>query len=695
MNTSSKKPFLPEALKQLPAVGVVSQALELLEKGQVLIVEGGTGSGKSVVIPTMIAEAIGDVGKRIVVTQNRRILCSNMAAFLSKQMGSVVGETVGYSYKGSKRVSAKTILSFVTTGTLLRQIERVPELDGIECVVVDEIHEGMVEQHVLLTYLKRILATRPGFKIVLMSATLSADDRQRFKKFFGNVGLVSVSGRTFPVKTVYSGHTFNSGKPYRVIRNDVLKAVYETILHAHNETDEGTIICFLPGKDEILELTKRLAKRKLPVFPLYAQCTDEEKQAAIAPIQSGRKIVLATDVARSGITVEGVKAVVSSGFSRIGQVEGSRQVSGIRTVLTDKAALKQEGGRTGRTCSGTHYIVGHELTTRPEHAAPLIQTTDITGFVLRMWAKEGALHNFDWFVPPGIRQLSAAQKCLESLGAIQDTDEVGYGGAFKKGISETGRTMATMPVDPPIARFLIEAARTGVGNEGAVIAAALMSGTKLPQSWSSVEVTYSEGYQEKTMTRKYTSDVEAILSEYEQGYFDQEEHAAFRQALDECRSMLSSFPGSEAVEADSDRLEALRKALLVSFGHNAGIYVPSDFYFKDGDSLEGGCFYTGPNEESFKFMAHSRSRYGDKTTLETPNGIMLVPLNLFYFEDRVMCDMAIETNMNEYKSLFPKQADKMDYLHELIGEYRPSFTGYSVTTPTSAHDRLLVALFGS
>lgn len=699
MKKTEQRVFLPESFKIHPAAQKAKELIDLMKDHSVIIVEGETGSGKSVVLPTVIAEHYGRTRNhyRVVVTQNRRLLCESIASYVSESMGCEIGNQVGYNFKGKRKANAKTSVIFETTGTVVSHLKGNPWLSGIQCLVVDEIHEGTKDQHILLSHLKRILDSDPNFRVVLMSATLSQKDKERFNSFFDvPVGYLTVEGRSYPVERKFTGQKFNASRPYKYNRNLIAASTVDTIVKAHGEISEGTILAFLPGKAEIADVTRRLSQYDLQAYSLHAQINEDEKKEAIASITNGKKIVLCTEVARSGLTVEGVRAVISSGYSRNGQVKSENQVTGIRTHLTDWASLKQEGGRTGRTCPGVHYIIGVEEAKRPNNPLVALKSTNIMGVMLNLLATVDNISTFEWFTSPGNEQLNNAFANLKYLGAIELNSNEGADSFFDLKLSNLGWALSKMSVDPQIGKLLLVAKYLGVEKEGAILGSILLNNIKLPKNWSELTTSFEDG--SYTHTRKYESDLEAIITEFENGFFGNVEDECVLDTANELLQALSNISeddmnhlGLEYISTENKtKLDSLKTAVFCSFSHLAGMYVPNSTILDEVDyqELTGGCFYTDSNERALKFETRM-NRYNDHSM----NGLILIPLDLFFFEKDIKCSIGIEITFEDLKKFSPTQAAKLQLLYNEVGDYQPKMQGKMDKRKLTAVEKLLFSVF--
>lgn len=479
----------------LPVSQQRGQIMDAIRQHQVVIVAGETGSGKTTQLPKMLLElGYGNAGRLIGHTQPRRIAARSVAGRIAHELGERLGEgTVGYQVRFTKHAADGTRLKVMTDGILLSEIHHDRLLKKYDAIVIDEAHERSLTIDMLLGYLKRISRRRPELKIIITSATI---DPERFAHFFGKkdrhgelhpAPIVEVSGRTYPVEIRY--------RPL-VVEEDVLdddqdsdfrsteRDLTEAILDAVDElcaAGPGDILTFLPGEREIREvgeelashLTKTRPSQTIDVLPLYGRLSEQDQQKIFAPAKNAqRRIVLATNVAETSLTVPGITYVIDSGFARISRYSQRTKVQRLPIEPISQASARQRSGRSGRTSPGIAIRLYSEedFETRPEFTEPEILRTSLASVVLQMTALGlGDIESFEFVEAPDARAVRDGVRLLEELGAI--TPKKGAPGG--RVLTQVGEQLSRFPLDPRMARMLIEASSRGALREVLVIVAAL------------------------------------------------------------------------------------------------------------------------------------------------------------------------------------------------------------------------------
>lgn len=443
-------------LSPLPVDAVLPELLDALRAAGSAVLRAPTGAGKTTRVPPALLDAgLAGTGK-VMVVEPRRIAARAAARRMCDERGSTLGDEIGYRVRFESRAGPATRIEVVTTGVFLRMLQGDPFLDGVGAVVFDEFHERALDADLALAMTRRVQAdARPDLRIVAMSATL---DPAPLVRFLGGCPAVESHGRLHPVEIRH-----DAPPPHRRQEESVARAV----AHALDATP-GDVLVFLPGMGEILRARTALeplaAHRGVELRILHGDLPPAEQDAALA--EGGpRRVVLATNVAETSVTVPGVTAVVDTGTSR--RVEFDPGIGLPRLVLApiSRAAADQRAGRAGRTAPGVCVrlwsLSDHAL--RPETEVPEIRRADLCGPALQLLAwGESDLHAFPWFEAPDRRALDAAADLLERLGA----NDAGR-------ITDLGRAMAPLPVHPRLARLLVEGARLGVADLAATAAALL------------------------------------------------------------------------------------------------------------------------------------------------------------------------------------------------------------------------------
>ncbi len=449
----------------LPITARRDELLEVIRDHQVVIVAGETGSGKSTQIPKLCLEAGRGVEGVIGHTQPRRVAARTIAERIAEELGSEIGETVGYSVRFTDNISERTQIRVMTDGILLAEIQRDRMLRRYDTLIIDEAHERSLNIDFILGYLRQLLPQRPDLKVIVTSATI---DTARFAEHFADADgepapIVTVSGRTYPVEIRYRDpgeHT-----------NQV-----DAILDACDELaaeGDGDVLVFLSGEREIHDTADALRERKLAnteVLPLYARLGAAE-QHRIWQSHRGRRIVLATNVAETSITVPGVRYVVDAGTARISRYSRRLKVQRLPIEEVSKASANQRAGRCGRVAAGVCIRLYSEenFEARPDFTEPEILRTNLASVILQMAnIGLGDLARFPFVEAPDSRSIRDGELLLEELNAISP----GRRGAGVR-LTKTGRQLARLPTDPRLGRMLLEADRRNCVREVLVIVAAL------------------------------------------------------------------------------------------------------------------------------------------------------------------------------------------------------------------------------
>jgi ATP-dependent helicase HrpA len=440
---------------------------------QVVIVAGETGSGKTTQLPKICLE-LGrgrrgaNGGGLIGHTQPRRIAARSVAERIASELGTELGDLVGYQVRFTDRTSRASRVKLMTDGILLAELQRDRQLRKYDTIIIDEAHERSLNIDFLLGYLKRLLPKRPDLKLIITSATI---DVERFARHF-DAPVVEVSGRTYPVEIRYRplmelSEEDEEGEP--VVR-DQTEAIVDAVKELSAE-GPGDILVFLPGEREIrdtadalTELTASTRGGGVEVVPLYSRLSAAEQHRVFSS-HTGRRIVLATNVAETSLTVPGIRYVVDTGVARISRYSVRTKVQRLPIEPISQASANQRSGRCGRVAAGiaVRLYSEEDFEARPEFTDPEILRTNLASVILQMTSLGlGDLGRFPFVEPPDRRNVSAGVQLLEELGALR---------AGK--LSKTGRRLARLPIDPRLARMILEAERLGCVREVIVIAAAL------------------------------------------------------------------------------------------------------------------------------------------------------------------------------------------------------------------------------
>ncbi|MFF5261630.1 ATP-dependent RNA helicase HrpA [Actinomadura viridis] len=466
--------------EQLPVSQRKDDIAAAIRDHQVVIVAGETGSGKTTQLPKICLElgrgVLGSIGH----TQPRRLAARTVADRVAEELGTELGETVGYKVRFTDKSSDGTLVKLMTDGILLAEIQTDRLLRRYDTLIIDEAHERSLNIDFLLGYVKEILPRRPDLKVIITSATI---DPERFSEHFDDAPIVEVSGRTYPVEVRYrplAGAADDGGSdlddpgadPDRDQVQAILEAVDELALEA-----PGDVLVFLSGEREIRDtadaLTKHFQGRRgqaTEVLPLYARLSAAEQHRVFQP-HRGRRIVLATNVAETSLTVPGIKYVIDPGTARISRYSHRLKVQRLPIEPVSRASADQRKGRCGRVSEGIciRLYSEEDFQSRPEFTDPEILRTNLASVILQMTALGlGDIAAFPFVEPPDRRNVKAGVDLLHELGALDPAEK-----DPRKRLTETGRRLAQLPIDPRLGRMVLAAEENGCVREVLIIASAL------------------------------------------------------------------------------------------------------------------------------------------------------------------------------------------------------------------------------
>ncbi|MFE5614982.1 ATP-dependent RNA helicase HrpA [Streptomyces sp. NPDC056470] len=453
--------------EQLPVSQKKDVILEAIRDHQVVIVAGETGSGKTTQIPKICLELGRGVRGMIGHTQPRRIAARTVAERVADELKTPLGEAVGWKVRFTDQVNPDaTFVKLMTDGILLAEIQTDRELRAYDTIIIDEAHERSLNIDFLLGYLAQLLPKRPDLKVVITSATI---DPERFSRHFGDAPIVEVSGRTYPVEVRYRPLLEEDSEESD---RDQITAICDAVDELQSE-GPGDVLVFLSGEREIRDTADALLKKQLrntEVLPLYARLSHAE-QHRVFQAHSGRRIVLATNVAETSLTVPGIKYVIDPGTARISRYSHRTKVQRLPIERISQASANQRKGRCGRTSDGICIRLYSEddFLTRPEFTDAEILRTNLASVILQMTAAGlGEIEKFPFIDPPDHRNIRDGVQLLQELGALDPAEK-----DPKKRLTQQGRKLSQLPVDPRLARMVLEADRNGCVREVMVIAAAL------------------------------------------------------------------------------------------------------------------------------------------------------------------------------------------------------------------------------
>lgn len=492
----------PEYPPELPVSGKKDEISAAIAKNQVVIVCGETGSGKTTQLPKICLELGRGVSGLIGHTQPRRIAARSVASRIAQELQSPLGEVVGYKVRFNDKLTESTYIKLMTDGILLAETQGDKFLNAYDTIIIDEAHERSLNIDFLLGYLKQLLPKRPDLKIIVTSATI---DATRFSEHFNGAPVIEVSGRTYPVEIRYrplgkagfrakeSAEAENSQFDmedetiFGIARkaktearwleeDDEEEAIEEAILDAADDLlrqGDGDILVFLPGEREIRDTAEHLRKyqgrstklKHIEVLPLFARLSIEDQQKIFKPHHT-RRIILATNVAETSLTVPGIKYVIDAGLARMNRYSTRAKVEQLQIEKISQAAAKQRAGRCGRVSNGicVRLYSEQDFDGRPEFTEPEILRSSLASVILRMAAlRLGDITDFPFIEAPSSRLVTDGYQLLQELGAVDS----------RRQITETGLQLAKLPLDPRVGRMILAAKHESCLAEILIIASVL------------------------------------------------------------------------------------------------------------------------------------------------------------------------------------------------------------------------------
>ncbi|MET9000569.1 ATP-dependent helicase C-terminal domain-containing protein [Amycolatopsis sp. NPDC004169] len=435
-------------LPDLPVRSVLPDVVAALERRGAAVLVAPPGTGKTTLVPLALASAAEG---RVVVAEPRRLAARAAAARMAAILGEPVGETVGYAVRGDRKVSARTRIEVVTSGLLVRRVQGDPELPGVSTVLLDECHERHLDADLLLALLLDVRAgLREDLRLLATSATVASG---RLAALLGDAPVVTATARTFPVEFSYVPPA----------RGERVEACVARAVRTALSSGDGDVLAFLPGAGEIARTSGLLRLSDVDVLPLHGRLSAAHQDDALRP-RSRRRVVLATAVAESSLTVPGVRAVVDSGLARVPRVDHRRGLPGLATVRVSAAVAAQRSGRAGREAPGRAYRcwAEHEQATLPAYPEPEIRTAELARLALELacWSTPDG-SGLAWWDPPGEGALAAGRALLVTLGAT----------AADGTVTPRGRRMAELGLHPRLARALLDgSSEVGARNAAEVVA---------------------------------------------------------------------------------------------------------------------------------------------------------------------------------------------------------------------------------
>ncbi|HEY5229724.1 MAG TPA: ATP-dependent RNA helicase HrpA, partial [Galbitalea sp.] len=453
-----------------------------IAENQVVIVAGATGSGKTTQLPKICLE----LGRTSIGhTQPRRIAARTIAERIAEELGTELGGLVGYQVRFTDRVGADTRIKLMTDGILLNEIHRDRSLQKYDTIILDEAHERSLTIDFLLGYLKQLLPQRPDLKLIITSATI---DPESFSKHFDGAPIIEVSGRTYPVEIRYrplvaedlDDEDVDGPAPQD---RDYLEGINSALDELARESS-GDVLVFLSGESEIRDAEEAIRGRSLPnteILPLYGRLSSADQHRVFQPPSTGsgsgnvetrRRIVLATNVAETSLTVPGIKYVIDAGTARISRYSTRAKIQRLPIEAISQASANQRSGRSGRTSDGIAIRLYSEedFLKRPEFTEPEILRTNLAAVILQMISLGlGDIQAFPFLQPPDSRGVKDGLDLLAELGAV----EVSTGSTREPRITSIGKKLTQLPVDPRLSRMIVESGKHGVTREVIAITAGL------------------------------------------------------------------------------------------------------------------------------------------------------------------------------------------------------------------------------
>ena len=459
------RPTYPD---DLPVVARRDEIARAIREHQVVIVCGETGSGKTTQLPKICLDLQRGVNGLIGHTQPRRIAARTVAARIAQELKTPLGQAVGYKVRFHDKVSRQSYIKLMTDGILLAETQGDRDLRAYDTLIIDEAHERSLNIDFLLGYLKRLLPRRPDLKLIVTSATI---DAQRFSEHFARMGkpapVIEVSGRMYPVEVRYRPLKPKQGEAEQG-DEDIEAAIVDAVDDLARDRAGGDILVFLPGEREIRDTAEALRKHHpvgTEVLPLFARLSFEEQERIFKP-HTGRRIVLATNVAETSLTVPGIRYVIDPGLARVNRYSYRNKVELLQVEKISRASANQRAGRCGRVAAGICVRLYDEddFNARDEFTDPEILRSSLASVILRMKSlKIGDVEDFPFLEPPTPRMIADGYQLLAELGAVDDENQ----------LTDIGWQLAKFPIDPRIARMILAAKQENCLREVLIIAAAL------------------------------------------------------------------------------------------------------------------------------------------------------------------------------------------------------------------------------
>jgi len=574
---------------ELPITARRAEIVRAIRKNQVVIISGETGCGKSTQIPKMCLEAGRGRHGRIGCTQPRRIAAITIAHRIAEELGGPVGRFIGYKIRFDDRTSREARIKILTDGMLLAETQSDPRLFEYDTLMIDEAHERSLNIDFLLGIVKTLLPIRPELKLIITSATL---DIEKFSRAFESASVLEVSGRLYPVDVEYRPSDADDPNDDEF---DYLDSAVKTVEYLKEEKPSGDILIFMPTEQDILEACDRLEGRKylgVTVLPLYARLPGSQ-QGRVYSV-TGPKIVVATNVAETSLTIPGIKYVIDAGLARISQYLPGARINSLPIKPISQSSADQRKGRCGRVqkglCVRLYSEDDYEL--RPQFTPPEILRSNLAEVILRMLALNlGHPLKFPFVDRPHTKNIEDGYATLVELGALRKTD-----GEFT--LTERGRHMARMPLDPRISRMLLEAHQEGCLNEVAVLAAALSirdPRERPPEKAAQADATHapfrdpdSDFLTLLNIWNRYHSDFERLDTQNKRRKFCRDHFLSYTrmrewasvhdQILDILKELKIPLGRTQKTEMSKSLYAAVHKSILSGYLSNIAVHKEKNIY---------------------------------------------------------------------------------------------------------------------
>ncbi|HEX7810711.1 MAG TPA: ATP-dependent RNA helicase HrpA [Burkholderiales bacterium] len=449
--------------EELPISGKREDIAAAIRGNQVVIVCGETGSGKTTQLPKICLDLGRGVHGMIGHTQPRRIAARSVASRVARELGTQLGDVVGFQVRFTDKSGAGNYVKVMTDGILLAETQGDRWLSQYDTLILDEAHERSLNIDFLLGYIKQLLPRRPELRLIITSATIDAD---RFSAHFSGAPVIEVSGRLYPVEVLYRPFDEDDEDEHEI---DLPEAIVSAVDEVTSRSSTGDVLVFLPGEREIRDAAEALRKHHpqgAEILPLFARLSAQEQERIFSPGGGVRRVVLATNVAETSLTVPGIRYVVDSGLARINRYSYRNKVELLQVEKISRASANQRAGRCGRVMNGTCVrLYGEDdFNARNEFTDPEILRSSLASVILRMGAlKLGEVEDFPFVDAPAPRMIADGYQLLHELGAVDES----------RRLTAVGQQLAKLPIDPRVARMLVAAREEGCLKEVLVVAAAL------------------------------------------------------------------------------------------------------------------------------------------------------------------------------------------------------------------------------